>query len=323
LAGRGIQPYGEGFILELDDPILERLNNAEKRSLRPFVNGQTLMSGTPSGRVVIDAGIYSDESGFFDEMPTLAGHLRATVKPVRDAITSQIHEHRYWAFWDKRENLFRQIDQIGRFITLAGDTRVPVFLFWEDRASLLSHKVVIIASDSPSVIGTLSSTVHSSWFEKLRTGRGATSNYVVSRCLRTFPFPDLDHPGLLQASEKFLAARDNALERVISATTLYNLMDDPECTRSDVERLREAQMQMDAAVLDSFGWGSLRLRYGYFELAGVRRFTCTPSQRDEIRRLLFDENSRRDMADVVANLKKTSKARNRESAPGEMETLFS
>lgn len=323
LAGRGIQAYGEGFVLDADAPILASLNEAEQLALRPFVNGQTLMSGVPSGRNVIDVGTYVDENSLRREMPTLFEHLRLTVKPVRDAITSQVHEHRYWAFWDKREELFREVEKLDRFIVLAGDTRVPVFLFRHDHRPLLSHKVVVIASASASVLGVLSSTVHSAWFERTRTGRGTTSNYVVSRCLRTFPFPGLENPNVLIAADEFITARDKALSEITSPTKLYNLLDDPSAGGYVVSRLREAQTALDAAVVASYGWSDVELHHGFHELAGVLRFTCDSAQRDELRRRLLEENHRRAAAEAAASPKKAANGRKAKAVSQQAEVLFS
>ena len=323
LAGKGIQAYGLGFVLDADAPILASLNEAEQRALRPYVNGQTLMSGVPSGRNVIDVGTYADEESLRREMPNLWEHLRLTVKPVRDAITSQVHERRYWAFWDKREELFREVEKLDRFIALTRDTRVPVFLFRRDHRALLSDKVVVIASASASVLGVLSSTVHSAWFEKTRTGRGTTGSYIVSRSLRTFPFPDLENPDLLFAADDFIAARDEALSEITSPTKLYNLLDDPSAGGHAVSRLREAQKGLDAAVIASYGWSDLELHHGFHELAGVLRFTCDSTQRNELRRRLLDENHRRAAAEAAASPKKAANVRKAKAVSQQTEVLFS
>lgn len=301
LAGNGIYTYGEGFVLDSNDPLVSRLLPIERAALRPFVNGQALMSGMESGRLVIDVNRYLDESMLFKEMPNLAEHLRLTVKPVRDAITSQIHEERYWAFWDKRENLIEATRSVERFIVLSRDTRVPVFLFTSDRESLFTDQVVIIASDSLEVLGTLSSSVHGAWFERTRTGRGpGISRYLVSRCLRTFPFPGLINSDVARASAEFLAARDCALTEVVSVTQLYNLFDASSVRDSVVLNMRDAQTRLDAAVCSSYGWDDVSLEHGFFELAEVMRFTCRPDQRAEIRRRLLDESARQLAESAVA-----------------------
>lgn len=200
---------------------------------------------------------------------------------------------------------------------------MPVFLFRRDHHPLLSHKVVVIASASAPVLGVLSSTVHSAWFERTRTGRGTTSNYVVSRCLRTFPFPDLENLNLLIAADDFIAARDEALSEITSPTKLYNLLDDPSVSGYAVSRLREAQMALDAAVVASYGWNDLDIHHGFHELAGVVRFTCDSAQRDELRRRLLEENHRRAAAEAAASPKKATKGRKGKAVPEGMEALFS
>jgi hypothetical protein len=171
-------------------------------------------------------------------------------------------------------------------------------------------------------MGTLSSAVHTAWFEKMRTGRGTTSNYVVSRCLRTFPFLGLDSLNLRKAADTFLVTRENALSKVVSPTKLYNLLDDPTVTLSGVTSLREAQIYLDASVVSSYGWSDLKLNYGYFELAGVRRFTCDPSQRDEIRRRLLSENRRLSAASNVAEPRPAIRRRLTSGGLNRTETLF-
>lgn len=292
LAGTGVQTYGDGFTLDKDAPILRDLNDAERNALRPFVNGKSLMSGEPSGRLVIDAGSFDTEEELLAAMPTLGAHLRLTVKPIRDAITSQIHERRYWAFWDKRERLIRATGQLGQFIVVARDTRVPVFLLTSDHRSLYSYKVAIIASDSVALAGLLSSVVHTSWFEELRTGRGTTSSYVVSRILWTFPLPDLRDPELRTASIRFFEARERALGIVVSPTKLYNMLDNPTVRDPMIDELREAQIGLDIASCRSYRWGNVDLSHGYEDLADVRRFTVPLFQRREIRARLLAENHR-------------------------------
>lgn len=207
LAGNGVAVYGTGFILEGTDPILASLPEGERANLRPFTNGKSLMSGLPSDRWAIDVGKYETEPELFEGAPILAAHLRRLVKPVRDGVTSQVHEHRFWAFWDKREDLMDAINELDQFIVLAKDTRVPVFTFTNDHKALYSDKVILISSEDPFILGVLSSATHTAWFERTRTGRGKTSSYIVSRCLRTYPFPSTEKAGVRERGLDFESAK--------------------------------------------------------------------------------------------------------------------
>ena len=95
LAGTGVKLYGEGFVLQADDPMLARISVSERKMLQPFVNGESLLSGRDSGRFAIDVNQFATEEELFLSAPVLAEHLKATVKPVRDAISSQVHDERY------------------------------------------------------------------------------------------------------------------------------------------------------------------------------------------------------------------------------------
>ncbi|MGA5464446.1 Eco57I restriction-modification methylase domain-containing protein [Mycobacterium sp. NPDC050041] len=291
-AGNGVSVYGEGFFIRAQDPILADLSDQERQLLRPFVNGQSFLSGVSSGVSVIDVNRFETEEEVFTAAPTLASHLRRTVKPVRDAITSQIHEVRYWAYWDKREDLISDCQSRDRFIVLARMTRVPTFMFSTDVRSVFSDQVVLIASDSAAVLGVLSSIAHIAWFEATRTNRGSTSYYVVSRCLRTFPFPHLDEIRISPVAESFISARNRALARFVSTTKLYNAVDDPKALGPDIRELRDAHVALDRVVLDGYGWKDLSPKYGFFEIAGVRRFACSEEDRSELRRRLLEENHR-------------------------------
>ena len=291
LAGNGVSVYGDGFFVSSDDHVfLNTLSPAERQMLRPFVNGQSFLSGKPSGTLVIDVNRYGNEEQLFAEAPSLAERLRRTVKPVRDAVESQIHEHRYWAYWDKRERLLQACDALPRFMVLPRMTRVPIFTFATDHESVYSDQVVLMASQSAETLGILSSIAHVAWFESTRTSRGSTSYYVVSRCLRTFPFPADVDPDLGEVAERFISARDDALREVVSLTRLYNRLDDPNVQDGSIVALRDWQIELDRRVMLCYGLGDIKLEYGFFELAGVERFTCRPLQRGEIRKRLLEEN---------------------------------
>lgn len=289
-AGMGVGLYGEGFILEEGDALLGLLSAEERNKLRPFVNGQTLMSGIPSRKWAIDVGDINNETELFEKYPNLARHLRETVLPVRELVTSQVHEERYWAFWDKRESLFAQVDALDRFVLATKDTRVPVFQFSEDAYPIYSDTVVVIATDSATTLGALSSSIHSAWFEKTRTGRGSASRYVVTRCLKTFPFPTDFESQLIESTDVFLNVRSSLQQETKSMTQLYNQLDDQDLNNESISALRDAQVELDHAVLRSYGWDDMKLIHAFEELAGSIRFTVKSAQREEIRRRLLSLN---------------------------------
>jgi len=291
LAGRGVGMYGEGFVLEVGDPLIAELSPNERSLLRPFVNGQSLLSGRDSGRLAIDVNKFATESDLVAHAPQIAAHLRRTVKPVRDAITSQVHDSRYWGHWDKREKLFDAVSRLPAFLGSAETTRLPIFIRLHDSRPLYEH-VIIFATESLTYFGVLSSAVHFAWFEETRTPRGATSSYTVTRVLRPFPFSG-DSDEVASAAEAFDNVRLEALEKFVSVTKLYNAFDNRVETDPLVVSLRDAQARLDEEVCRAYGWNDLILKHGFFDFSAGEHFTVSPENRARIRTRLLAENLRR------------------------------
>jgi hypothetical protein len=312
LAGMGVSMYGEGFVLRTDDPLLDRIGSAERSFLRPFVNGESLLSGRDSGRLAIDVNRFQTEEDLFREAPVLGEHLRRTVKPVRDEVTSQVHDSRYWGHWDKREAMLASVKGLAWFVVTAQTTRLPVFLRKTDSNPLFTDKVIVFATDSRRHFGVLSSAVHFAWFEETRTPRGATSSYTVSRVLRPFPFPfpvgmdDIDG-----AVDAFEDVRTKLLEQYVSVTQLYNAFDDREVNDPLVVALRDTQIRLDHEVCHAYGWDDLKLEHDFFDFSAGKHFTVSPENRMNMRRRLLELNRER-LSETFANQGRKAKGR---SAP--------
>ena len=291
LAGRGVGMYGDGFVLETDDPLIGELSTDERALLRLFVNGQSLLSGRDSGRLAIDVNRFATEAELVARAPRIADHLRRTVKPIRDAITSQIHDPRYWGHWDKRAKLFAEVARLPSFLASAETTRLPIFIRLHDSSPLFEH-VIIFATDSLTHFGVLSSGAHFAWFEETRTPRGATSSYTVSRVLRPFPFPG-ESVDVAAAAEAFDGVRLKALDKYVSVTKLYNAFDDHAEVDPLVVALRDAQVRLDQAVCRAYGWDDLQLDHGFFDFSAGKHFTVSPENRATMRSRLLAENVRR------------------------------
>lgn len=311
-AGNGVAVYGEGFVLDSSGPFVGSLSPGEAHYLRAFVNGQSLLSGRPSGRVAIDVNCFRTESELVRKAPAIARHLMETVKPVRDAVTSQIHESRYWAHWDKRESLFAAVAKLDRFLVLAKDTRVPIFLMTEDAMSLYSDKVIVFATDDLAHYGILNSGIHFAWFDRTKTGRGATSSYIVSRCLRTFAFPAGNRGQIGSAASEFESARADALRSEMSVTDLYNAVDNPTNADERIMRVRSAQVVLDEAVLLAYGWSDIDLDYGHHVVGVSNRWSASAAARGEIVRRLIALN----------HLQAKGGNRTSTAVPGRQDTLF-
>lgn len=318
----GVGLYGEGFLLEQDDPLVRNLGPGELGHLLPFVNGESLLSGRPSGRLAISVNQFPDESTLRAAVPMIADHLRRTVKPVRDGIKSQVHDARFWGHWDKRERFFNELRALDSFVATAETTRVPIFLMLREHDALYSNKVILFATSSFCYLGVLSSSVHFSWFEETRTPRGAGSSYTVSRVVRTFAFPDNLTTDLSAAATVFSERRELLALDGRSYTEIHNQLDDPNVTSSDIESLRSDLIQMDREVIRCYGWSDLDISHGFEEYAGGLHFSLSRALRVEIRRRLLEENLRRAAGALNTSANNVAVSKRKKSEPQGMMELF-
>lgn len=84
-----------------------------------------------------------------------------------------------------------------------------------------------------------------------------------------------------------MSARDAALARFTSPTKLYNAIDSSTASAPAVGAVRDAQAELDRAVLNAYGWSDIILDHDYYEVGSTTRWCVSESVRaDLIRRLL-------------------------------------
>ena len=117
--------------------------------------------------------------------------------------------------------------------------------------------------------------------------------YTPSDVFETFPRPvptdRLAEVGRTLDTER----REIMLRRELGLTKLYNLVNDPDYTDDDIERMREIHVELDQAVMDAYGWGDVELDHGFHTYRQMRRWTVIPAARVEILDRLLEENLRR------------------------------
>ena len=212
-------------MLAQDDPLLSAMNDVERTYVKSYLSAQDL-TGTPDSaptRLVLNLSTETDERRVRQELPTLYRHLAQTVKPVRDRLTGQIHQEDFWRFWDLRPSLYAALTQLDRTIVCSRLSRVVMFEMVPTGGVVFSDQVVVIATKAIELLGLLQSSLHSAWIDRYKTGRGGGTRYVVTRCLRTFAFPE-DLAALRDDASAYVATR-NALRRNhrLSLTKTYNL----------------------------------------------------------------------------------------------------
>ena len=236
------------------------------------------------------------------------------VKPYRDTLTGQIHQHCYWKFWDLRPRLMGQLDKCSNLLALAAATkyvsfrRVPTTNIYNKRAKLLFL-------DKWWQFAVLQSTFHQDWAEwQSGTLGGTTITYSTTESLETWPMPSFTPECVDQIGQKYHDYR----EQIMSATNeglteTYNSFHNPDENNSNIQQLRDLHILMDQAVAAAYSWSDLNLGHGFHQTKQGVRFTISEAARREVlQRLLklnhehYAEEVKQGLHDKKGGAKKTA-----------------
>ncbi len=276
LSNRGFQLIGAGFIVTAEEAA--RLASPLVRDYR---NGKDL-TDKPRGVKVIDTW-GCDEAGLRAQHPAIWQWLHDQVKPERDANKRASYRDNWWLFGEPRRELRKMLAGLPRYIATVETAKHRVFQFL-DAAIAPDNKLIAIALDDAYFLGVLSSRVHGVWALAAgsRLGVGNDPVYVKSTCFERFPFPAAtpeqaarirDLAERLDAHRKrVLSPRPPAGEEPIAGLTLtglYNVLEKlraGEALNAREQAIHEQGLagvlkhlhdELDAAVLDAYGWGDL------------------------------------------------------------------
>ena len=161
-------------------------------------------------------------------------------------------------------------------------------------SQVFSQSIGVFATDSFADQAVLSSSLHQMWAIKYgcrdaRTIPAIRHPDVFETFPRPAPTDRLAEIGRTLDTER----REIMLRRELGLTKLYNLVNDPDYTDDDIERMRQIHVELDQAVMDAYGWGDVPLDHGFHTYRQMRRWTVSPAARVEILDRLLEENLRR------------------------------
>lgn len=280
ISSRGHELGGAGFILTKEQAHelgLGMIPGLEK-CVRLYRNGRDLTQ-QPRDAYVIDMYGFSEE-GVRERFPTMYQWLHDRVKPDRDQNRMASVRENWWLHRRLREDLRAVLSGIRRYIATTETSKHRTFQFL-DASILPDNMLIAVGSHDALTLGALSSTPHIAWSLATggRLGVGNDPRYNKTRCFETFPFPS-DDTGLTpaltdrirQLAEQLDAHRKarQAAHDGVTLTGMYNVLEKlrsgEALTAKDlgvheqglVSVLRTLHDDLDAAVLDAYGWGDLR-----------------------------------------------------------------
>ena len=216
---------------------------------------------------------------------------------------------RWWQYGEKRPAMFHAIgrghdfvkhpkgwealtsplQRVIVFVTQA--TKFPCFTLVPN-TYVYAHSLCVIASESYSLFGCLSSDLHAVWAFEHGSRLHERLRYTHGDIFETFPFPTgvlEDAKTILQElGQQFFELRSKYMvETNKGMTKFYNDLHEPSLVTPEIVQLRDLQKELNQAVLKAYGFNDIDLEQGFHEVAYLPkgkniRFTVSEKAREEL-----------------------------------------
>ena len=233
----------------------------------------------------------------------------------------------WWQFWRPRMELSRSIKNLRRCFVIAATTKYFNFSAAATN-TVFTNALFVYATDRWDCYSVGQSALHEVWAGKYSGELKQDLRYSPSDCFETFAFPsdmrEVENALLADIGEKYHAHRKQTMLSLwLGLTDIYNLFHTKDLTvekvmkvskKSEAEsaagleaivKLRELHVELDNAVRDAYGWDSLDLEHGFYEVEILpendrMRYTISPAARKEVLRRLLALNHERASAEAVS-----------------------
>ena len=274
----GYQLTGKGFRVEASQAIrLDPAFGSGTARILPLITGSDITKSRSEHFAIDLFGLTAEQ--VLTNHPAIYQQLLESVKPERDQNNRTSLRERWWIFGEARSTFRPALQKISRAIATSLTAKHRTFIF-VSASDICDSTTVMFALPDGLHFGVLSSTIHVSWSMAAggRLGVGNDSRYNKSKCFEAFPFPAEDTgltPELTerirQLAEQLDAHRktQQAAHPTLTLTGMYNVLDKlrsgealnakdkPIHEQGLVSVLRTLHDELDAAVLQAYGWSDL------------------------------------------------------------------
>lgn len=270
IAGMGVALHGSGFVVE--QTLADELKKSGSEVIVPFLSGADLMK-EPRQRYLIDFSFLSEKAAE-NANPQAYQHLLTHVKPERDQNRREALKDFWWRFGWERPVLRKALIGLSRYLGTPETAKHRIFQFIP--ASILpEHRIFVVASDDSFDLAILNSGLHQKWALSIGGRLEDRPVYNKTLCFDPFPFPALEENELKQRirdlGERLDAhrKRQQELHPTLTITGMYNVLEQlrigEALTAKDkvihdqglVTLLKQLHDELDAAVLEAYGWSDL------------------------------------------------------------------
>ena len=272
----GYQLTGKGFVVEADQAQkLDPCFGQPTARIRPLISGRDL---TQSSRGTFAIDLFGlTELELRSQHPALYQWVFDRVKPERDQNRDSASNVSWWLFARPRAEFRPALKGCSLVCATSLTAKHRTFIRVPTSSICDSTTVIFALSDGPAY-GVLSSQVHVEWSLAAGGTLEDRPRYNKTRCFETFPFPSDDTgltpelaqriASLAEEIDQFRKARQAAHPEV-TLTGLYNVLEalrlgQPLSAKDQnlhqlglCSVLRTLHDDLDAAVLQAYGWSDL------------------------------------------------------------------
>jgi hypothetical protein len=314
---QGSNILGLGFTMSPDDAAaLIRKDERNREVLFPYLNGQDLNSrpDCSASRWVINFHDWSQERA--RSYPECFDQVIRLVKPERDKNNRKVYRDYWWQYAEKRPAMIRAVVGLERIValTLHSKSVMPLMV---PTGQVISHALVVFATDDTGMLALLSSAPHYWWAVTRASTLETRVRYTPSDVFETLSMPEMTEDMRSLGDRLDRRRRETKLARQAGLTATYNLVFDSNCRDDDIVELRRIHEDIDVAVCEAYGWTDLLkqgLDHGFHKTGPYTRYTVGPAVQREMVNLLLELNHQRYAEEVAKGLHDKRKPGTRKAA---------
>lgn len=254
---------GLAFVINERHPWFQLLRSEPDSMLQPYITGDDITTRALQiiNRWALDIGDRNLEE-IKRKYPVAYRFLDEVVRPTRTAEALKSYKgliDRWWQFWNHRADLMRRLRTHQECIAFSRITKHPVCIV-APTTWIYTDKVVLVGFERPDLLAICLSSAFRMWVEKYSAaGLGTTFQLSISESLDTFPLPErpVSQRGVSLAAHFNRLAIEWCRSNGSGLTELMNAIHRPENTGGMVAELRDCLQEIDAEVLEAYGWDDL------------------------------------------------------------------
>jgi type II restriction/modification system DNA methylase subunit YeeA len=253
MAFKGCVFGGKGFEITEEQRELFLADGVDAKLLPKLIGGDTITNPNRRSEFVVDLFQKEDLTG----AQLLMNYLEKHVKPEREKNNSTLLRKNWWLFSSPRPALRTALKDKQKYIAIPQVSKY-VFARLFDANVIPDGGIICIASESKTLWGILSSSIHTSWVKKTCSTLKQAYSYNVGKCFETFPIANTKRHSDANCLSEAIANKMYELEEYRVGFSLTN-----KCTLTELynkkryvvnSKLNKLHVELDKLVCQLYGF---------------------------------------------------------------------